>query len=293
MLHRWTSLVEDINLALKQLWVLAKRIIPPKRGRGAKPKHPVAKYAVLLVLKEFDKRSLRGAEVRLSELICKERVDHSVISYWENRLGMEVVIAKIVAVAGALLDKLLSTLFLVVDSTKFTSWKIQETEVTFCTRIAQGTVYPIGISFQKKTVDAPLQEAVPSGSGLAYLDAWYDVNEVFKLLFQKGYVPVICPNKNRIDGYWRRKGRKLYRMPEHRFGYRQRGRGESPFGSLTNAYGDRFKVTNKQAMKTRIASRTVSYQLRILLRVGSACLLLIVRHALPYFPVSSKLVALA
>lgn len=279
MLYRWTSLVEDINLALKQLWILAKRIIPQKRGRGPKPKHAIAKYATLLVLKEFDKKTLRGAEVRLSELICKERVDHSVISYWENRPGMERIIAQIVTLAGALLNKLLSSLFTFVDATKFTSWKIQEVEVTLCNNIMQGTVYPVGISFKREHVADPVEESLPEGAGLLYADAGYDANDAIGVMFKKGYTPIVCPHKGRMDGYWRRKARKLYRMPEHRLGYRQRGRGESVFGSLTNCYGDRFPVTNKQAMKTRIASRTICYQLKLLLRVEALSLLLIVRHA--------------
>jgi len=39
----------------------------------------------LIAAREFDRKSLRVAEVRLSKDICKERVDHSVIAYWEKK----------------------------------------------------------------------------------------------------------------------------------------------------------------------------------------------------------------
>ena len=279
MLHRWNSVVENINLAIGKLKQLTKRVVPQIKGRGRKPKHDLSRYILLLVLKEFDKKTLRGAEVRLSELICTERVDHSVISYWENKRGMEQVVRQIITLAGALLQRVLLSLFSFVDATKFTSWKIQEVEVTLCNRIAQGTVYPVGISFQREKVALPVEESVPDGEGLLYADAGYDVNDAIGVLFKKGYIPIVCPSKNRWKGYWRKKSRKLYRMPEHRLGYRQRGRGESVFASLTNGYGDRFTAVNNQAMKTRIASRVLCYQLRLLLRVESSCLRLIVRHA--------------
>ena len=63
----------------------------------------------------------------------------------------------------------------------------------------------------------------------------------------------------------------------NRLGYRQRGRGESPFGSLTNAYGDRIKTLDLQTTKTRIALRVLAYQVRLLIRVTQE-LLGIIRH---------------
>ena len=122
-------------------------------------------------------------------------------------------------------------------------------------------------------------EAVPEGNGLAYLDAGYDDNKTIGAMFNKGYTSIVCPNKNRRAGYWRKKAIKLYRMPEHRLGYRQRGRGKSLFGSLTNQFGDRLNVRNKTAMQTRIATRIFRYQIKLLIRCQLTALLLIVRHA--------------
>ena len=59
-----------------------------KGGRGAKPKRDISVYALVIALKEYDKRTLRGAEAHITRLICKERIDHSVISYWENKKEM-------------------------------------------------------------------------------------------------------------------------------------------------------------------------------------------------------------
>ena len=279
MLARWCNEINCINLAFNQLERLAKHILPEKKGRGRKPKREVIKYAKLIALKEFDKRTLRGAEAHLSKLVCNERIDHSVIAYWENKKEMRDLIAWFIGVAGAMLDRALSTLFTMVDSTKFTSWKIEEVEFTLCNRIAQGTVYPIGISFETKDVKTPVGEATPEGTGNLYADAWYDANDALGVMFQKGYTPIVCPNKNRLRGHWRRKARKLYRQRKNRLGYRQRGRGESPFGSLTNCYGDRLHARKKTVMQTRSAARTLSYQIKILIRTQKGFLLIIIRHA--------------
>jgi hypothetical protein len=278
MLNRWCNEINSINLCFFQLKRIARKAKFLKGGRGRKPERSIEKYAFIIVLKEYDKRTLRGAEEHLSRFVFNERVDHSVISYWENNPKMILLLQEFIAVAGALLDRSLTTLFSFVDATKFTNWEIKETFVTICNRIAKETVYPIGISFEKKTVADPVNESVPEGRGLLYADAGYDDNKTIGVLFRKGYTPIVCPNKNRWKGYWRHKSRKLYRMREHRLGYRQRGRGESIFGSLTNCYGDRFYARNEEAMMTLTASRFVCYQIKLLIRANSTYVLF-VRHA--------------
>ena len=132
---------------------------------------------------------------------------------------------------------------------------------------------------KKKVVD-PVREAVPDGNGKALADAWYDEIETIKSLFKKGYTPIICPNKNRYSGFYRRKARAIYRKPENKLAYRQRGRGESVFGSLTNEHGDRLKARNVNAIQTRTAARVFAYQIKLLIRCQFIILLVIVRHAL-------------
>lgn len=279
MLNRWCNEVFDINLALFQMRKIVRKSNVMKGGRGAKPKRDVSVYALIIALKEYDERTLRGAETHITRLISKERVDHSVISYWENKKEMPEIIAQFVSIAGAMLEKYLSSLFTFVDATKFSSWNLEEVNIHVCNKIANGTVYPIGLSFITGSISEPVSKAVPSGEGLAYLDAGYDDNKTIGVMFKKGYTPIVCPNKSRWKGHWRKKARKLYRMPEHRLGYRQRGRGESVFGSLTNQFGDRLNVRNYIAMQTRIATRVFCYQIKLLIRCGDMVFVLIVRHA--------------
>jgi hypothetical protein len=282
MLTRWCNEINSINLAFFNLKRICRKAEFLKGGRGRKPKRDIERYAFTLVLKEFDKRTLRSAEEHITKFVFHERVDHSVLSYWENNPKMIRLLQIFVAVAGAMLDKALHSLFTFVDATKFTNWKIEETFVTVCNRIAQETVYPIGISFRKKTVASPVDEAVPPGNRILYADAGYDDNTTIGVLFKKGYVPVVCPNKNRWKGYYRKRARKIYNQPVHRLGYRQRGRGESVFGSLTNCYGDRFYAINPEAMMTVTASRILCYQIKLLIRCSDRIIsinLLIIRHA--------------
>jgi hypothetical protein len=271
--RRWDTIVEDINLARKVLKSVIRRANPyKKKGRGTNPKHSVDAYLELIVLTEYDERTLRGGEVRLSEMVCGERVDHSVIHYWQSKPEVVLAVRKIIAVAGAILQRILSSLFTFVDSTKFAGWQIEKnmklTEVTVCNKIAKETVYPIGISFLRDTVASPVKEAVPKGTGKIKADAWYDEKETIKYLFKSGYIPIICPNKNRIRGFYRQKAREVYKLRENRLAYKQRGRGESLFGSITNQYGDRLNTLNVTAQQTRIASRILSHQIKLLLRAG-------------------------
>ena len=282
MLSRWTTEINNINLALHELKRLCKHLIRKKEGRGRNPKHDPTEYAQLIVLKELEKNSLRKAEVRLSRFVIGERVDHSVISYWESKPEITRCLKLIISRAGQLLDRLCKQTFTFVDATKFTSWNKKEIEIHVANRIVKGTIYPIGTSFITRTVHEPVTECLPAGSGKLYADAWYDANKSLGVMFQKGYEPIVCPHKDRIDGYWRRKARKLYWLFENRLGYRQRGRGESLFGSLTNEFGDRFKACNKESMQVRILARIISYQIKLLIRCKDRKIkiqILIVRHA--------------
>jgi len=282
MLNRWCNEISCINLAFSTLRRLIQQIKIKKTSRGRKPKREIANYALLIALKEFDKRNLREAEAHLSRLVCKERVDHSVIAYWENKPEMAFLVQRLISIAGAMLQKELSSLFAFVDATQFTSWTIDEINVTVCNLIANQTVYPIGISFKKGSVALPVDDAVPEGNGKLYADAGYDDNNAIGVMFKKGYTPIVCPNKNRWRGHWRKKARKFYRMPVYRRAYRHRGRGESMFGSLTNEFGDRFNARKEEAMQTRILARIVSYQVKLLVRCSDKIIsidVLIIRHA--------------
>lgn len=285
MLPRWCNEINSINLAFFNLKRIARKSNILKRGRGRKPSRAIEKYAFIIIIKEFDKRTLRGAEEHLSRFVFNERVDHSVIAYWENNPKMVLLVKEFIAIAGAMLQRFLSSAFTFVDSTKFTGWDVKEMkliEITVCNKICNQTVYPVGISFLRKSVVDPVKEAVPNGTGKIKADAWYDERKTIQVLFEKGYIPIICPNKTRYRGYYRRKARQIYKISENKLAYRQRGRGESLFGSLTNEYGDRLKARNVIVMQTRIASRMLCYQIKLLIRCNDKIIsiaVLIIRHA--------------
>jgi hypothetical protein len=278
MLNRWNSRIEDINLLLKTAKIFVRCVMPNKRGRGRPPKRPLENYAVLIIAKEEDKKSLRKAERRLSQLICNERVDHSVIAYWEKQIATTKWLQLVMRALGVKLKQLLGYQFSVIDATDMTDWYGKLTTFHVVNRICDETVYPVGISFLTGSVRAPVNEATPDGKGKMYADAGYDDNRSIGVLFRKNYEPIVCPVKTRYKGYHRRKARKLYKMPENRLGYRQRGRGESIFGTMTNTFGDRLPVRDKQVMQTRLTAKVIAIQLKLVLR-ASAIWLILIRHA--------------
>lgn len=282
MKNRWITEVKNLTFALHVVKRLTKKLIRKRKGRGRPAKHNPTSYAELIVLKEFKKKDLRSAETDLSKFVVGERVDHSVIGYWENKPEIVNCLKIIIFRAGYLLDKLLTNEYTFFDATKFSSWKVEEVEVHVCNKIAKETVYPIGASFLTKSVLAPVKETVPRGRGEFLADAWYDDRKTIEYLFKKGYEPLICPHKKRSRGYYRKISRALYK--QRREIYKQRGRGESMFGSLTNEFGDRLKTINEEAMQVRILSRIVCYQIKLLIRCDDKIIsidVLIIRHAPP------------
>jgi len=191
-----------------------------------------------------------------------ERVDHSVIHYWEKKLE-EVYIA-LVRRMGQLLLSSLKPLFKVIDSTKFVTWKQREVEFHTLTAITKETVFPISIFFGSANPSRAVSNTLIQGKGELMADPWYDDNKAMGIMFQKGYIPIVKPNSGRYHGYWRRKARRIFFKDLLR--YRQRGRGESLYGSLTNAYGDRLKTTLLETTKTRIAARIVNYLVKLYIR---------------------------
>ena len=280
MKKRWITEVKNLTFAFHEVKRLTKKLIRRSVGRGRPPKHNPTSYAELIVLKEFKKKDLRSAETDLSEFVVGERVDHSVINYWERKPEIANCLKIIISRAGFLLDKICKNEFTFLDATKFTSWKIKTFEIHVCNRIAKETIYPVGVSFKTDSVKSPTLEAVPDGKGELLADAWYDERKTIQLLFEKGYVPLICPNKKRSKGYYRKISRKFYK--QRREIYKQRGRGESLFGSLTNEFGDRFKSSNEMSMQVRTLSRIISYQIKLLIRCSDKIIsidVLFIRHA--------------
>ena len=274
MIPRWNLVVDDIKAFCKALDKLVKYNFRRSK-RGRKPKHSIRSYFKLIIAKEAKKASLRAAETDYSKAVCDRRVDHSVIHYWEKKFDKSLV-ERIVKAIGSKLEKLLGYLFSVIDSTEFTLWNKSNIEFHLLNRIA-GTVYPVGIHFGKASPSMAVSNCLTDGSKHLYADAWYDDNKSFRIMIRKGYQPIVKSNKDRWRGYWRHRARKMWNKLSNRFAYRNRGRGESVFGTLTNWLGDRLKTSLISTSITRIGARILAYLVRIYMRIS--VLYGILRHA--------------
>lgn len=262
LIPRWYSFLGDINLllpALRELLPEVKR----ETTRGQPSKHPLKDYLLIIVLKECKKASLRTAETDWSEYVCGRRVDHGVIHYWEKHLPPQII-EDAVRRIGARLDELLGYQFSVIDATSFSNWHWSTVGFHLLTRISEETVYPVNICLDTLDPVPNTGDALVLGEGFLMGDRWYDVNSVFWMIYRHGYTPLIKPQRTRCKGRWRRKGRKVY-AKEWRT-YRQRGRGESPFGSLTNAFGDRLPTRLNETTYVRSVARVIAYQVKIYIR---------------------------
>jgi len=123
---RWYSSLGDKKLIVSSLRQLLPDIKPNRRGQP--PKHPIKDYLLLIVLKEFKKSPLRGAETDWSEYVCGERIDHSVIHYWERNLPSEYI-EQAVRLIGSRLEELIGYEFSVIDATAFSGWHHDTTSV--------------------------------------------------------------------------------------------------------------------------------------------------------------------
>ena len=131
LLPRWN--LGNINVILKSLEELIPNISKP-RGPGRPPKHNLKKYICLLVLKELKCASLRNAEIEYSKVVCNERVDHSVIHYWEKNIDKELI-KRLVRTIGAKLEDLLGYELSVIDATSFSNWHKNTKEFHVLVRI--------------------------------------------------------------------------------------------------------------------------------------------------------------
>jgi len=138
LLPRWYSSLGNINVILNSLRKLLSDIKPNSRGQP--PKHPLKDYLILIVIKESKKSSLRGAETDWSEVVCGERVDHSVIAYWEQHMPREAI-EDAIRIIGSKLDELLGYEFSVIDATAFSNWHQDAQGFHLINRISRETVF--------------------------------------------------------------------------------------------------------------------------------------------------------
>lgn len=268
MIPRWDTDVYKINNFLDMIDKLLDDtdISSLKNRRGQPVKSDIKDYLRLILVKEFKDCALRDAETDWSFFVCRRRVDHSVIHYWEKKIGREFI-EFLVRKLGKMLEGVLGYDFSFMDSTLFTTWNKKEVEFYTAVRIAKGTLYPVGLFFdQSKTPSTAVKGCIVKGNSDLLADAWYDDNKSFGIMFKYGYNPIVRPNKERFRGYYRHKARKLYMNPLGMQKYRQRGRGESLYGTLTNQLGDRLTSILNETTVTRIGCRVLCYMTRIYMR---------------------------
>ena len=167
MLPRWYTDLNDINLFLQALDEVLEGIELESNKRGRPTKHPRKEYLKLIVIKEWKKRSLRSAETDYSRIICGERVDHSVIHYEEKVIGK--TIERVIKLIGQKLDQF--GYRLVIDATKFSTWKNDTIEYHLLIRITNETVYPTNVFFGTNPSKATKHTLV-RGRGDLYGDPW-------------------------------------------------------------------------------------------------------------------------
>ena len=261
IIPRWNLDLGNINNCLDSLLV---GVVIPTNQRGRPYKRKPTQYIKLLVLKELYTCSLRKAEYLLTD-----HIDHSVIHFWEKRLSVEFI------------EKLVKQLakkikipydFSFVDSTKFSTWNNNVVEIHTLVRIANQTLYPVSIFFGSISPSKAVSGVLVSGRGNLLADRWYDDNKSFKIIMERGYTPIIKSHKRRDSGYWRKKARKVY---DNKI-YRQRGRGESLYGSLTNEFGDRLKTVLWETTVTRIGFRFIVYLVKLCMRQSSYTIMLVI-----------------
>lgn len=262
MLYRWDTRVYDLNLFLTIVEKLCPSIVK-SRGRGRPPKHTLKEYLTLICIKEENRDSLRRAETSHSFDICGERVDHSVIHYWEKKL--DEVFPGLIRRIGKSLGKYLKPIFKIIDSTKFSTWKNETIEFHTQVVICNDTVFPQTLFFGSVSPKKATANTITPGKGIFMADKWYDDNKALGEMFKAGYEPLVKPIEERCSGFFRRKARKIYKFKFHL--YKHRGRGESPYGSLTKSYGDRLNSILITTTKTRIGARVVNYLIKLYLRV--------------------------
>ena len=207
MLPRWDTRHTNIKYFLGTIMALCPEILKAKKSRGRPPKHSIKQYAALIAVKEEQKASLRKAETNLSEEICQERVDHSVIHYWEKKL--EEVYIQLVKRIGQILSRYTKPEFRIIDSTKFATWKQKEIEFHTLVAVTKKTVFPLSVFFGSVSPSKAVDNTVYEGKGELMADRWYDDNKAIGIMFQKGYKPIVKPIKDRYKGYWRKKQEKF------------------------------------------------------------------------------------
>jgi hypothetical protein len=259
---RWDSELYNINAFLEYLNLLMESIdtsmIINKRGR--KPKRDVKVYISILIVKELRNHALRTAEHEDAELVCGERIDHSVINYLERKEKVKQVVSSLLDRISEFIEEKLSYDNSALDSTKFALRDKKLVEIHVLTRKAKLSLYASSFSFGSSKLDAC--EALKNGNGYLLADRWYDNKYVVKEIAKHGYIPIVKPRKYGARGYYGRLRDKHY----SEWIYRLRAVHEGLFGALAVDFGDELNCYLIVVAEVRILCRLVCYNLRLLMR---------------------------
>ena len=133
------------------------------------------------------------------------------IHYWERRIHPEIL-EKSIRKVGRVLDEIIGYEFSVLDATSFTNRHKTINGFHLITRISRETVYPAGITNDTFNPVPNTRDVVVDGNGFILADRWYDVNDVYKIAYKNGYIPLISPQRTRRKRLLEEEGKPLERL---------------------------------------------------------------------------------
>ncbi len=170
MLKRWNSTIYDVDLMLKFLHVILTSLKIDERfekRRGRKPKRSPGLYVKAIVLKEVFKCSLRYSE-SLARKFLKVRIPKSTLNYWEiNHSDLIKEVLK--AITGLLIQ--VNYLYTFLDSTKFSNWRKDLSELFVCVRVGEALI-PVYVDLTSS--EEEFVARIPEGRGLVLADGAFD-----------------------------------------------------------------------------------------------------------------------
>jgi len=257
MLKRWNTLIYDVELMLKFLHVILASLKIDERfekQKGRKPKRPPSLYIKAIILKEVFKCSLRYSE-SLARKFLKRRIPKSTLNYWE--IKHSDLVKEVLRALNEFLSQI-NYLYTFLDSTKFSNWYKELSELFVCVRVGEALI-PVYVDLTNS--EEEFVAGIPEGRGLVLADGSFDAKKVLNGLVEKGYVPIVKPTKRKPDGF----GSKIRDLFFDKSVYRYRSVGEGYFGALSVEFGERLKSRGKSD-KVRILARNIVYSIKIALR---------------------------
>ena len=259
---RWDKRVRDVMVIVKAVKKVAirkgldRRIRRGERGRFSK--HPVYIYIQAMILKELLGGTLMDGEL-LSWRLLGTRIPKSTLAYWEKYYGW--LLERVLDAFCSILDRLcMDYEYTFVDSTEFSNWHRNRTELFACARITECLV---PVEFKITRSEDEFTREIPEGKGYLLADGAYDNWHSLNNIVKKNYIPIVKPTKKNPRGFGARIRDKEFSEEI----YKKRGIGEGIFAALSNQFGDRLKTKLPETTNSRILARCIIYSAKIYLRL--------------------------